>query len=67
MKAPFSIDAVAKRPRPVRERPMRKALLLAMPGIYDDSRPRDHIGAGARLVSQAPAPARAVIKATPDA
>jgi hypothetical protein len=53
MKAPFLIGAVAKRPRPVRERPMRKALFRAMSDTYDDSRPRDHIGAGARLVSQA--------------
>src|SRR5262245_56488013 len=47
MKAPFLIGAVAKRPRPVRERPIRKALLRAMSDMYDDSRPRDHIGAGA--------------------
>ena len=32
MKAPFLIGAVAKRPRPVRERPIRKALLLAISG-----------------------------------
>jgi len=38
------IGAVAKRPRPVRERPIRKALLRAMSDMYDDSRPRDHIG-----------------------
>jgi hypothetical protein len=44
MKAPFLIGAVAKRPRPVRERPIRKALLRAMSDMYDDSRPRDHIG-----------------------
>src|SRR6266699_5659403 len=30
MKAPFLIGVVAKRPRPVRERPIRKALLLAI-------------------------------------
>src|SRR5262245_9712957 len=38
MKAPFLIRAVAKRPRPVWERPMRKALLRAISRIYDDSR-----------------------------
>src|SRR5215475_13648160 len=52
MKALFLIGAVAKRPRPVRERPIRKALLRAISGIYDDSRPCNHIGAGARLISQ---------------
>src|SRR5262245_36659288 len=37
MKAPFLIGAVAKRPRPVRERPIRKALLRAISRMYDDS------------------------------
>src|SRR5262249_43740385 len=32
MKAPFLIGAVAKRPRPVRERPIRKVLLRAIIG-----------------------------------
>jgi len=35
-----------KRPRPVRERPMRKALMCAILGMYDDSRRRNHIGEG---------------------
>src|SRR5262245_37082828 len=52
MKAFFLIGAVAKRPRPVRERPIRKALLRAISGMYDDSRPCNHIGPGARLISQ---------------
>jgi hypothetical protein len=41
-----------KRPSPVRERPIRKALLRAISGMYDDSRPRNHVGAEARLISQ---------------
>src|SRR5215813_11288220 len=52
MKALFLIGAVAKRPRPVQERPIRKALLRVISGMYDDSRPCNHIGAGARLISQ---------------
>src|SRR5262244_1336523 len=52
MKALFLIGAVAKRPRPVRERLIRKALLRAISGMYDDSRPCNHIGAGARWISQ---------------
>src|SRR6516162_11597356 len=52
MKARFVIGAVAKRPSPVRERPIRKALLRAISGMYDDSRPRNHVGAEARLISQ---------------
>src|SRR5215472_14589277 len=58
MKALFLIGAVAKRPRPVRERPIRKALLRAISGMYDDSRPCNHIGAGARLISQPSPPVR---------
>src|SRR5262252_11236825 len=38
MKAPFVIGAVAKRPSPVRERPIRKALLRAILGMYDAGR-----------------------------
>ena len=41
-----------KKTRPVRERPIRKALLRAISGMYDDSRPCNHIGAVARLISQ---------------
>src|SRR5262245_66560653 len=52
MKALFLIGAVAKRPRPVQERPIRKALLRVISGMYDDSRPCNHLGAGARLISQ---------------
>src|SRR5262249_8714914 len=52
MKALFLIGAVAKGPMPVQERPIRKALLRAISGMYDDSRPCKHIGAEARLISQ---------------
>src|SRR5262245_45049065 len=38
MNAFFLIGAVAKRPRPVRERSIRKALLRAISRMYDDSR-----------------------------
>jgi hypothetical protein len=37
MKALFLIGAVAKSPKPVRERPIRKALLRAISDRYDDS------------------------------
>src|SRR5262245_12006116 len=61
MKALFLIGAVAKRPRPVRERPIRKALLRATSGMYDDSRPCHHIRAGARLISQPSPPGAHVL------
>src|SRR6516165_10394830 len=61
MKALFLIGVVAKRPRPVQERPIRKALLRAISGMYDDSRPCNHIGAGARLISQPSPPGAHVL------
>src|SRR5262252_11222395 len=61
MKALFLIGAVAKRPRPVRERPIRKALLRAISSMYDDSRPCNHIGAGARLISRPSPPGAHVL------